>query len=246
MSIHLMNEAWSYPLNSHEKIVLLALADCANDEGVAYPSYQSLMKKTGMAKATLAKHIKILRDLNIIKTENHSEFGKGKKVNLYTISSMDELPYSSEDELKERIKELRTQNASTKSSTLELPKVQNVDPKSSTLEHEPSFEPLVKEPSVKKNKQKKSSFTLPENIDPVRWQEWMKVRSRKRGSNTDYAKGLLVKTLLEAERAGYDTNTVMDVAIKRSWAGLEVHWLENAGVKPATGTPADGWGGPRI
>jgi hypothetical protein len=241
-----MNEAWSYPLNSHEKIVLLALADCANDEGIAYPSYQSLMKKTGMAKATLAKHIKILRDLKIIKTENHSEFGKGKKVNLYTISSIDELPYSSEGELKEKIKELRSKSASTKSSTLEPAKVQNVDPKSSTLEHEPSLEPSVKEPSVKKTKAKKATFTLPDNIDPVRWQEWMKIRGRKRASNTDYAKSLLLKTLLEADKAGYNTSSVMDVAIKRSWSGLEVHWLENAGLKPAGGNPADGWGGPRI
>lgn len=243
MSINLMNEAWSYPLNSHEKIVLLALADCANDEGIAYPGYKSLMKKTGMARATLAKHIKILRELGIIKTENHSEFGKGKKVNLYTISSINELPYSSEDELKEKIKELRSKNSNTKSSTLEPAKVQNVDPKSSSLEHEPPLEPSVKETSVKKTKAKKTTFTLPESIDPIRWQEWMKVRSGKRARNTDYAKNLLLDTLLECQSLGYDTNKVIDTAVKRSWAGLEVHWLENAGLKPKGATSGEVYAG---
>jgi DNA-binding transcriptional ArsR family regulator len=225
-----MNEAWSYPLNSHEKIVLLALADCANDEGVAYPSYDSLMKKTGMAKATLAKHLKLLRGLGLIKSENHSEFGKGKKVNVYTISSTLELSYSSISELKDKIKELRKKYASTKSSTLEPAKVQNVDPKSSTLEHEPPYEPSVKETSVEKNKQKKSTFALPDSVDKNRWSEWMKIRSRKRAANTDYAKNLLLSTLLEAGKQGYNVNAVMDLAIKRSWAGLEISWLENTGL----------------
>lgn len=150
------------PLNAHEKIVLLAISDWANDEGVAYPSYKALMKKTGMAKATLAKHLKLLRDLGSLKTENHSEFGQGKKVNLYTISSRVELPYSSDIELIARIKELRKKHASPKSSHLELPKVQNVDPKSSTLEHEPSVITTINEPSVKARAKK---FTPPTEVE---------------------------------------------------------------------------------
>ena len=242
MSIRLMNEAWSYPLNSHEKIVLLAISDCANDEGLAYPSYIALMKKTGMAKATLAKHLKILREVGLIKSANHSEFGKGKKVNLYTISSRAELPYSSDIELKEKIKELRAKSSTPKSSTLEPAKVQNVDTKSSTLEHESPIEPPIKETSLPK----KPKFTLPSNIDDMRWQEWMKVRAKKRAANTDRAKQLLLETLLDCESLGYDTNKVMDTAVKRSWAGLEVEWLVNAGLTPKGGNPNDGWSGPRI
>ncbi len=165
MSLKFMNEAWSYPLNSHEKIVLLAVADCANDEGVAYPGYSFLCKKTGMARATLSKHLKVLKLCGILKSENHSEFGKGKKSNIYTISSRRELPYSSDSELMDKINNIRKETKSSKSSNVELPKVQNVDPKSSNVEHE-SFNINISNETIDSKKGSSKKFIKP-TLDQV-------------------------------------------------------------------------------
>jgi hypothetical protein len=147
MSIKYLNDAWDMPLNSSEKIVLLAIADCANNEGFAYPGYSTLVKKTGMGKATLSKAIKVLKGCGILKADSHSDFGQGKKVNTYTISLRSELPISSDLELIEKIKELRKLNSTPISSHLELRKVQTANQISSDREHEPSFKPSVKQPS---------------------------------------------------------------------------------------------------
>lgn len=148
MSIKYLNDAWGMPLNPQEKIVLLAIADCANDEGHAYPGYTKLMEKTGLSKSALAKQIKILRDLGIIKIESHAEIGKGKSVNNYTISLQCELSESCQRQLIENIKEIRKKYSRAKSCHLEPRKVATENSKSCHLVHEPSVRTISKEPSV--------------------------------------------------------------------------------------------------
>ncbi|MFA5920070.1 MAG: helix-turn-helix domain-containing protein [Methylococcaceae bacterium] len=158
MSIKYLNDAWDMPgLNSAEKIVLLAIADCANNEGFAYPGYSTLTQKTGMARTTLSKCLKILKGAEILKVDSHAEIGAGKTVNTYTISMRVQLPISSDRELIEQIKELRKESARPKSSTLITRKVAPSSSKSSTLQHEPSYEPPVKQPPVLKT----VKFTIP-------------------------------------------------------------------------------------
>ena len=45
MSVRLMTEVWAVSLPDSEKLVLLALADCANDEGLCWPSMATLARK---------------------------------------------------------------------------------------------------------------------------------------------------------------------------------------------------------
>jgi hypothetical protein len=46
-----MTQAWAADLPAGDKLVLLALADCANDEGQCWPGLASLCTKTGRASA---------------------------------------------------------------------------------------------------------------------------------------------------------------------------------------------------
>lgn len=53
MSIRAMSEVWSINLPDSQKIVLLALADCANDEGICWPSIASLTRKCSKGERTI-------------------------------------------------------------------------------------------------------------------------------------------------------------------------------------------------
>lgn len=57
-----MSQAWAIDLPDSEKIVLLALADCANDEGLCWPSMASLAKKCSKSERTVQGCIKALAD----------------------------------------------------------------------------------------------------------------------------------------------------------------------------------------
>jgi len=91
MSVHLMSVAFSANLPDTEipvsgenhtvkastlKFVLLALADHANDEGRgAYPSIDTLAKKTSMSRRTVQRALDALIQLQIIKCVGTSEYG---------------------------------------------------------------------------------------------------------------------------------------------------------------------------
>lgn len=62
MSIKIMTQVWEIKLPDSEKIALLALADCANDEGGCWPSMATLASKCSKAPRTLQGAIKSLCD----------------------------------------------------------------------------------------------------------------------------------------------------------------------------------------
>ncbi|WP_084215004.1 helix-turn-helix domain-containing protein [Sphingomonas sp. Ant20] len=60
MSVRIMTAVWSVTLPDSEKIVLLALADCANDEGLCWPSMATLAAKCSKSDRTVQAAIKSL------------------------------------------------------------------------------------------------------------------------------------------------------------------------------------------
>jgi len=67
MSIKLMNRVWNDSnIKANRKLLLLALADFSNDEGVCYPSQDTLVKKCGLNKATVNKYIKDFQEQDIL------------------------------------------------------------------------------------------------------------------------------------------------------------------------------------
>lgn len=62
MSVRVMTAVWSMDLPDSDKLVLLALADCANDEGHCWPSVRSLTIKCSKSERTIQGSIKRLVD----------------------------------------------------------------------------------------------------------------------------------------------------------------------------------------
>lgn len=60
VSVRIMTQVWEIRLPDSEKLVLLALADCANDEGQCWPSMATLAKKCSKSDRTVQASIKAL------------------------------------------------------------------------------------------------------------------------------------------------------------------------------------------
>ncbi len=84
MSIKLMTKAWEMDLPQGKKLLLLALCDHANDDGICYPSQEKLMKKCGIGQTTLTNHIKWFEQVGILKRERRQK-GRSRKSDLYEI-----------------------------------------------------------------------------------------------------------------------------------------------------------------
>jgi len=77
MSIRVMSSLWDLELNPTVKLVLLALADCANDEGLAWPSIATLARKASVGERTVQRSLVEARALGIINREE--VIGRGCK-----------------------------------------------------------------------------------------------------------------------------------------------------------------------
>jgi len=85
MSIKVMSAVWERDdLDPHETLVLLALADHANDEGVCYPSIGRLVKRTRMSERGVQTVISRLCERGFLSIEKNAG---PRGTNLYTVSA---------------------------------------------------------------------------------------------------------------------------------------------------------------
>ncbi len=87
MSVKALNQAFETKLNGNLKLVLLALADCADDNMQCYPSYAHIARKASVSVSTAKRVIERLEKIKAIKKSNR--FKKGKKEqtsNIYTLT----------------------------------------------------------------------------------------------------------------------------------------------------------------
>lgn len=66
MSNRLLNLAWPVPLPSGAKLLLVALADRADDTGKSWPSRAMLVEQTGLSEVTLWRHLRDLVNAGLV------------------------------------------------------------------------------------------------------------------------------------------------------------------------------------
>lgn len=98
MSMTLMVKAMSMKIgNPLRKLVLIKLADNANDKGECWPSYGHIADQCEIGKSTVRKHIKDLENMGMLKIENRKG-PKGNTSNLYYLTlhpiAPDSTPYA--------------------------------------------------------------------------------------------------------------------------------------------------------
>lgn len=151
MSIHFMSAAFKTEVgNSGMKLVLLKLADSANDRGECWPSYQHIADQCELGRSTVKRYIKQLQSMGIVGIESRND---GKSSNMYHLHLN---PVRSEPG------PLRTR--STQSTTRSAP-----DPEPGPLRTpEPSLEPSGTKGGEKAPSKSKQSRFTPPSVGEVR------------------------------------------------------------------------------
>ncbi|WP_233603793.1 helix-turn-helix domain-containing protein [Citrobacter koseri] len=74
--------------NSLRKLVLIKLADNANDKGECWPSYQHIADQCECSKSAVRNHIDALEEMGLVKRENRVGVnnGKGNTSNVYYLN----------------------------------------------------------------------------------------------------------------------------------------------------------------
>jgi len=72
-------------LKGNEKLLMLALADNANDSGVCFPSWNSLIQKTSMSKGSVSKWLKELENNKLVFRVSRNRKNGSRTSNKYLI-----------------------------------------------------------------------------------------------------------------------------------------------------------------
>lgn len=91
MSIHISSAVWKRKgLDPLTKLVLLKLADNANDEGECWPSIRRIVDETGLARSTVFRRLEDLEELKLIERHRRETTSARNITTLYWIS-LDEI-----------------------------------------------------------------------------------------------------------------------------------------------------------
>jgi hypothetical protein len=88
MSLEAMTWAFKQALAPAAKVVLLALADYADDEWRAWPSMKTMADKTSLSERAVRNNIRGLEDVGLISTEVRSRTNGSQTSNEYTLHGM--------------------------------------------------------------------------------------------------------------------------------------------------------------
>ena len=210
MSMKLMVAAMQCIVGSPaRKLVLIKLADNANDKGECFPSYKHIADQCEISKRSVIGHIQRLATDNFL-VITHRKTPKGNSSNSYQLTLEG-------------------------SADISLPPSANAAPPSEDSAPAPSADPAprishsfepVSEP-IKINK--KYGFDFPEWVDVEAMDEWLSHRKKLRATNSPRALKSIMKDLEVIRQAGIDPNEAIETALKKGWKTVELEYLQKPG-----------------
>jgi Helix-turn-helix domain len=213
MSIKIMSLIWDNAYQSTDKLVFLALADCANDEGIAWPSIATIARKTGVSERTVQRSIRVGEVSGLIRRTEVK--GKGCR---YTLT-----PRHS----------VTPDKVSPATNETETPDTVSPHPRHSVTQ-------TVIEPSVTviddKSSKRSTHFPKPDDVDRDIWEAFCRHRKKKRADISDVVMRAIAK---QAGIAGWSLNDALAELVTRNWQTFKADWVTNNG----TGNNQNGFGG---
>jgi len=103
-----MNRVWTDEnLEPTQKLVLLAICDNANDEGLCYPSIDTIQHKTSLSRPTVIKIINKLEELHMLTKTQRAKKNGGRYSSLYLVFPAETFEFL-DSEFKEKMSQSKT------------------------------------------------------------------------------------------------------------------------------------------
>lgn len=222
MSIEVMTAAWKVPCSATEKLVLLALADWANGEGVCWPSLQQLADKSGLSRRGLLGAIARLTEAGHLSRE--TRVGKGTVYRVHPCTTCTRAP----DAPVHDVHQTRARGAPNTSRNT-IRKKATLSPKGAGARAddaagaEPAEDGAAGVPARAAGGGRRGvqRITVPDWVPAEAWAGFCEMRSRMRKPMSARAAELIFARLrrFEAEH-GWPPGAVLDQSVERGWAGV--------------------------
>src|ERR1019366_2066654 len=204
MSIRIMSAVWQLSeYRNGKRLVLLALADWANDDGVCWPKMPTIAEKAGITERGASGIMRQLVSDGVIEILDAGG-GRGHS-RRYRIR----LP--KKGEAGSSFTPTKDEGGSRKRMKVEARKDERGDITIRKNHHEP---PEKQPPPALR------IFVLPEWVPVGPWNAFLDMRKKSRASPTPYAVEKLVLKLGKLRDEGYDLTEILDNSTMNSWKGF--------------------------
>lgn len=201
---------WELELKAGPKWVLMGIANYTDQDFKCWPSLEVLSKKLGMTKQSVIAHVSSLVDLGLLTKERTKHYGG----NTYRLN-VEAIYRTVQKSLTDNSSKILTDQL----KNFELKQFKNFDP--NLIYTEPIREPI-------KHKAKKPTgikWSLPNEIDPDDWAEYVEHRARRKAPLTEKIGQRIIHTVMDLYALGYAPAYVLHEAIDRNWIGLKAEWI---------------------
>jgi hypothetical protein len=223
--------------NPLRKLVLLKLADNANDQGECWPSYNYIAEQCEMSRRSVMDHVKKLEKSGFLRRE-YRKGVKGNSSNVFHLDFDENTGLGGESAAlpSESVALPPSESAALPSESAALPLVNLLHPEPVTLE--PVNESLKDLVTTSKNSALDFS-KWPALPGKQVFKDWLAVRQQKKAKLTQTAINRLAPHLVKAVEAGCSVDAVFELCVSRCWIGFEFDWLVNAGLVARQAVKAD-------
>ncbi|ELP7024705.1 helix-turn-helix domain-containing protein [Salmonella enterica] len=263
MSSKILGNVWdacaAHDVKGAKLVIMARLADYSNDDGICYPSVETICRQLGLGESTVRMAIAELESAGWLRRESRRK-GNRNTSNLYHLNAerLEALARVEKDKVA-ALKQQRRANGfhpsdsePSKSEPSDSGRSngfhpsdsdkkgvftrQNLTPDPQDLKHDPQVKDHEPQ-EVRAKRQKKSSFDpaglKPENVSAEIWLDWVKFRREKRQPLTETTCTYQAKQLAGHQNA----DEVIRRSIAGGWQGLFPERVPN---KPATMTETPG------
>jgi len=213
MSVDATRWAWQQDLKSTRKIVLLSLADRADEQNRCYPSIVRLVADTGVNRKTIMRAISDMENMGLIESEK--ALGKSNVYTLIGVENRHEKQSQKWYQSQNRHQSQNRDSTSPKIGTRTSPKI-GTD-QSQNRDTEPNNN-LTIEPN--KNLTKGNKVELPDWIDADLWVLFIATRKEKKYTTNESWKKSILSQLGKARKNGHDVNDMIETSIANGWRGV--------------------------
>lgn len=225
MSIALMTQAWKSIFGSTAKMVLLALADNANDQGECFPSVSMLAEKCSLSERAVFKQLDLLEEVGAIKRN-----GRTGRSTIYMLNPCTWFT----PEPNAPLNDVHTTPVPRSPTPLNV--VHPTPERGSPITiNNHQIEPS----SNQKKKAQAHPFLLPDWVDKLNWDAWHSCDKRKKA--TAEQKQLAVNKLAKWREAGEDFAGALENAAVGGWQGLFLPDKKESAARPKQASKHSGF-----
>lgn len=227
MSTIIMSQCWPLTgMSPAQKAVLISMADQANDDGYCWPSVGTISNRTCLSERAVQGAIKWLQSAGLLGTSER----RGTS-SVYQITPAAYAPPQM----------LRPADAAPTPAGNAPPPPQMLHPTPADAAPKPSMNRQLNHQEPKDTRAKTQAFVLPDWIPSDTWAAFMETRRAKKAKSTDYALGLIVKSLETFRAEGHNPVDILNKSIKSGWSDVYPPKVPASAVTPARRHEEPAW-----